>query len=770
MAAQHQILRTLRAAPSQLARVMESFPEEGRTGISRRVCEAFGFRDAIGRVQHASCLRALKTLEGEGTLALPAPRRRVRGPVPRLLDAPLPKPVDVPASLKDVRGLEVELVEDAAQRALWNTLMDAEHPQGAAMFAGQQQRYLINSEHGYIAALGFAASALYLKARDAWMAWSESQREAWRHHVVGLNRFLIRPSVRCKNLASHTLAKVLRRLPQDFERRYGYKPWVVETFVGPDQRGTCFRAAGFVFVGHTTGRGRHAPTNACTKARKAVFVYDLGGGWRQQLGVPYVEAYPRLEVGAGLAGDTWAKQEFGGAVLGHKRRTDRLVHSVAKLSRTPGELITANMDGDRAAVQGFYRFLEKANEHGITPEKILAPHRQRTIERMRTQKVVLCIQDGTDIRYTTRPACKDLDVIGRNQTTSKAEGVHLHATIAMDEEGVPLGVLRCAYTPNKEAEHAPRTQLWIDGVQDVAEAASHLGGSTRVLCIMDREADVFAILEAQRSAGRADVLVRAKVNRSLGKKQPKLFARMREGSPAGYMEVPIARLSRRVKSGRVRHKGRTARVARMEVRYCRLPLPAPGHRKAAPVPVSAIHVREVQPPQGEAPVQWYLLTSLDITTLEEAVDVVGYYVLRWRVEDLFRVLKSGCQVERLGMRQAKSLHNAITIYMVMAWRLLLMTLLGREQPTASPENLFTDSELRLLHALSEEYELPPPTTLAAAIRIVAVFGGYMHRKNDPPPGPKIIWRGYSRLEIGAKVYAALARQYHFVRKETVKRE
>ncbi len=129
-----------------------------------------------------------------------------------------------------------------------------------------------------------------------------------------------------------------------------------------------------------------------------------------------------------------------------------------------------------------------------------------------------------------------------------------------------------------------------------------------------------------------DILVRAKVNRLLGKKSPKLFATMRSG-----------------------------RLARMQARFRRLSLPAPGKLQEDLVQVSAIHVREVQPPAGERPVQWYLLTNQEIATLEQAIEVVGYYVLRWRVEDMFRVLKSGCAVERLGMRQAKSLHNAITL-------------------------------------------------------------------------------------------------------------
>ncbi len=179
--------------------------------------------------------------------------------------------------------------------------------------------------------------------------------------------------MQCKNLASHLLGKVLRQFPRDFERRYGYEPWVVETFVGPDQRGTCFRAAGFQLVGQTSGRGRHAPTNACTKTRKDVFVYDLGSSWKDRLGVPHVDAWPTLEIGEGLDSETWAMQEWGAADLGDKRLAARLVTSMDILSRMPGVRITANLEANQAVITGYYRFIKKADERGITPEKVLEP-------------------------------------------------------------------------------------------------------------------------------------------------------------------------------------------------------------------------------------------------------------------------------------------------------------------------------------------------------------------------------------------------------------
>ena len=350
--------------------------------------------------------------------------------------------------------------------------------------------------------------------------------------------------------------------------------------------------------------------------------------------------------------------------------------------------------GNEALESWLLQLLGPFNSKKVTPKKILEPHRIRTIERMRTQTTVLCVEDETIITYSTRPKCEGLEVIGRNQTTAKAQGVRLHATLALSAEGLPLGLLRCAYAPEK-GPHKPATQRWVDGFNDTVEAASHLSGRTRVISVMDREGDMFAVFEAWRSQRRTHVLVRAKVDRILAGKQ-KLFASMRGGAPDGFVEVPIARLSRREKSGRLLHERRGGRMARMAVRYRQLALrPTDGFTGEA-VRVSGIHLREEAPPEAEKPIEWYLLTTVEVTTLGEALKMVDYYAQRWRIEDAFRVLKSGCKVEELSMQKASSLHCAITIYAVMAWRLLLMTLLRREVPEAEAQILFTDTELRAL--------------------------------------------------------------------------
>ncbi len=132
--------------------------------------------------------------------------------------------------------------------------------------------------------------------------------------------------------------------------------------------------------------------------------------------------------------------------------------------------MTAGIEVESAAVKGYYRFIEKVNSKKVTPKKILEPHRMRTIKRMRTQTTVLCVEHETIITYSTRPKCEGLEVIGCNQTTAKAQGVRLHATLALSAEGLPLGLLRCAYAPEK-GPHKPATQRWADGFNDTVEAA-----------------------------------------------------------------------------------------------------------------------------------------------------------------------------------------------------------------------------------------------------------------------------------------------------------
>ena len=388
---QNQILQTLRAPESQ-ARLEQIVAQEAlnnRAAVGRRVCAEFGFVDARGSAQLAGCLKALNTLHKAGRIALPASRRGGGAPTPQRFEAPVAAATAVPGTVEAVAGLSLELVEQGGQRRVWNTLLHFEHPQGTTTFAGCQVRYLVVSAHGVLGAVGFSAAALQLRAREAWMGWSGGQRLAHLHRVLCLSRFLIRPGVHCRNLASQVLGQVLARLAEDFEARYRYRPWLVETFVGPAHDGASFKASNFVWVGHTAGRGRQDRDHARARPVKSVYMYELEPHWRRRLGVARVDAAPALAPAEGLDSGAWTVNEFGGAPLGDQRLSARLVKSAGLLASLPGEAITANASHDRAAVKGYYRLIDQPVSSAVTPENILAPHRARTLQRMRGQDTVL---------------------------------------------------------------------------------------------------------------------------------------------------------------------------------------------------------------------------------------------------------------------------------------------------------------------------------------------------------------------------------------------
>ena len=433
--------------------------------------------------------------------------------------------------------------------------------------------------------------------------------------VVCLSRFLIRPGVRCRNLASHVLGLALRRLPMDFAEHHGYRPWLVETFVAPEFEGTCFKAANFVRVGYTAGRGRQDIGKKRAKSVKSVYMFALEPNWRRRLNVPFVDAAPSLEPGEGLDSGEWAGHEFGGAPLGDQRLSARLVKSVDMLASIPGQPITGNPEGDRAAVKGYYRMIDQPEESAVTPENILAPHRARTVQRMRDQNTVLCIQDGTDLNFATRPACGGLEIIGRNQTSAKTRGLHLHLTLATTGEGLPLGILRCGFDPPKasgagsEAKHAnatqpglePRagkdakTQRWIQGLQDAGRVARELTGKTRVIGVMDREADFYELFDEQRRIGRVEVLVRARHNRILGKRRPETVCGIAQSAsrrPGRDRDRPPDGAPQIQPQGSPARAQQAARTGRGRFRRFDLPSTIPGTQ---PVPMSVVHLRETNP-------------------------------------------------------------------------------------------------------------------------------------------------------------------------------
>ena len=759
---QSQIRRRL-SQPEGIARVREltaDNPSLHRTELADCLCDEFGFVDGRGRRQRGSCLKALRVLEARGRLSLPPPRTKTGRARPRRLEGSVPEPREVPAQVGEIRGLGLVLVETEEQMRVWNTLFLDEHPRGAGPLVGRQLRYLIGSEHGWLGGFGFAASALHLAARDRWIGWDLERRRRHLDRVVGMSRFLIRPSVRCQNLASHVLSLAMARIGVDFERRFGYRPWLVETFVDTSLHlGTCYQAANWTRVGSTQGRGRQDRHVKRPESVKNVYVYVLAADFRVRLGLSAHAGLGPLPLDAGLEAKTWAEQEFGGAPLGDQRLSRRLVQSATAQAESPMLSFGGAAGGDWALVKGHYRLLDQPDESAVTMENILLPHREQTLRRMQAEQTVLCIHDGTDLDYNGAAECEGLGVIGANQTSAKSRGLHLHSSLVVTEQGLPLGVLgaRCSAPESRSAEETrsstqipleeKETYAWVRAMRD-AEAVAAEMPQTKIVQVMDREADFFELFDEWREGTRrTHLLVRAQHNRRTTSEK-KLFDGVRATEPVLRLQLHIGRQSARPKRSKQKARPKRAeRIAEMALRYQSVELRPPtylGDKEA--FLLSIVHIVEEQPAAGVTPVEWFLLTTLTIASPEQAERLVQRYCLRWRIEDWHRVLKTGCGVEELRNETAERLQRAIAIYMVIAWRIMLMTLLGREVPDLPPEVLFTDIEIEVLAAYAgSRRDLKPPERLGEAVLIVARLGGHLGRKRDPPPGHEVIWIGYSML-------------------------
>jgi len=719
MNVQNQIKRAL-SKPEAIEYVRGLLEEDEecftRTELAEVVCEEFGFQDPRGQNQRGGCLKALRELEAKGWYQLPRPEIQKGGPAPRRLSQTVEEPKGVPAEVGEVAGLELILVEQETQMRIWNELMIREHPQGAGPLVGRQVRYLIGSAHGWLGGFGFAAPALQLADRDRWIGWDSEQRRAHLHGVVCLSRFLIRPSVECRNLASRLLSMCLQQVGEDFQRRYHYRPWLVESFLDTSRfSGASYRAANWILVGQTKGRGRQDRFSKREETIKDIYVYPLEKDFRTRLGLAAGAGLGPLGPADGVEGNNWAKQEFGGAPLGDARLSQRLVEIAQAKAEKPGRAFTGVAEGDWPAVKAFYRFIDHPDEEAVSMPHILQPHRERTVQRMKAHRTVLCIQDGSDLDYSSLAQCQGLGVIGTNQTNAQSRGLHLHTTLAVAPNGLPLGVLRaqCLASEWKSPDdHQPswavpieekETFRWIEGLRDTVDLAAQMP-QTRLLNVCDREADFFELFEEQRRHTCVDLLVRANHNRGIMDEPYKLFEAVRQAPLQTKVQIHVPHQSARPKLSKKKARPkRPSRQANMEVRYQRIQLRPPKyHADKDPIDIWVIHAVESSPPAGTEAVEWFLLTTVSLTSSEDAVQCLRWYCLRWRIEDWHRVLKSGCAVERIAHDTAERIRRAIAINLVIAWRIMLMTLLGRQTPELPPEVLFSDIELQVLRAYSKK--------------------------------------------------------------------
>jgi hypothetical protein len=438
----------------------------------------------------------------------------------------------------------------------------------------------------------------------------------------------------------------------------------------------------------------------------------------------------------------WAREQFGDADLGDRRRTRRLARVAARMAADPSASIPGQMEG-WAEAKAAYRLLDA---DGVTFEAIAAPHWRRT--RACGPGRFLILGDTTELDFGIPRRVPDLAPTG----DGGGYGFHLHAALvvgAEDERVLGLAGERVHYrTPapagestNQRLKRDRESDVWGDVIDQVGPP----GEATQWVHVLDRGGDNFDVYCHCRRQ-RSDWVVRASMlhREVTGPRGEATTVRaLAASSPeAGGFTLQL----------RTRPK-QPARRARLMVRFAAMAMPVPRHKSryvrriaAEPVPMWLLVVTEVDCPRGVEPIGWVLYTSLPVPGLAEAMRVVSYYERRWLIEEYFKALKSGCRVTERQLKTGGRLEAVAAILSVVAVRLLQLKAHARTEPDRPAAEVVPPRYVDLLR-IARGLGRATPLTVGRFYRELAKLGGFLGRKHDGDPGWITIWCGWDKLRL-----------------------
>lgn len=465
----------------------------------------------------------------------------------------------------------------------------------------------------------------------------------------------------------------------------------------------------------------------------------------------------------------WVIEELAMLSLGDKRLNKRAHKILTQLSRNPTDSIPTACSG-AAETKAAYRFFDNED---VTPEKIQEAHREATLARMSKESIVLIPQDTTVLSFNTQYKRTDAGPT----TTGSSHGIYLHSAIAITPDKVCLGALSSKQWHRKELQKLTRRERnqkdyalsikdkesyrWLENYKKANEYASQLPNTT-IVSIADREGDIYEIYKEAQSifdneAMKAYYLIRAKTDRKVctdkGKKTDyKIKSALKNEDPLGEFNLELTATKKR--------KARTADLTVYAKTLCiGLPDKIKKEENYKPIEVTAILCVELNPPEGAEAIEWLLLTNLSVKTFEEAYEKIRWYSCRWQIEIFFKVLKSGCTIEKLQLTE-NNFSAALSFYMIIAWRILYVVAIGRYCPEVACDCVFSKEEWQTTYIVVYRKKPPEkPPTLNEMIRMVASLGGYINRKSNSDPGVKTIWIGLRNMQEHLKAKEAFEAVY-----------
>jgi len=441
--------------------------------------------------------------------------------------------------------------------------------------------------------------------------------------------------------------------------------------------------------------------------------------------------------------------EFETVRLGDVRLNERAQVSAAALARRPAVGPTSALGA--AELEGYYRFV---NNERVTLPSLLAAHVDATRTRIGDRSRVVVAHDTTDFRFS-----QEVEREGLGPMDNGGQGFYAHFSLAVAEQRRAFGVVAIetwVRGTRKTSKEVTQSQRYKDPEKEtlrwgraVAAAESAIGDDRRVIHVMDREADHYDLL-CELVTEKRGFVIRSSYDRRLAEEDSN-----RLHSFVQDLEVRCerdAQLSSRTKTGRPAkqrklYPPRDARTATLSFSAASVTLQRPDKSRAdAPeLTLNVVHVVEPSPPEGCAPVKWTLLTSEPIETARDVVQVVDDYRARWVIEELFKALKTGCAFEKRQHESLDALLNALGLFTPIAWSLLNMRTLSRDEELSnlSAEHVFSATQLQILR-LQSNGRLSAESTIGDAVLIMARTLGGLQPSNGLP-GWQILGRAYERL-------------------------
>lgn len=463
--------------------------------------------------------------------------------------------------------------------------------------------------------------------------------------------------------------------------------------------------------------------------------------------------------------------EFSYINIGDRRLDKRAALILEKFSQNP-EASIPQIFKQQSDMQGCYRFFKNDL---VNAAKLLKPHQGRTIERMKHFPVILCPQDTSSLDFTDKPLTKGLGKLESKHT----RGILVHPTLAITPDRLPLGIIhnhlwiRDPNIKNRDKGSCERAKIpitekesnnWLVSYQECCKISKQLP-ETQIVNISDREADIVDLLylgSLESKKGGAHLLIRANHDRQLEVSDDRIEKTLKP-------VIKKAPIFGETSFDLPATKGRKARKVTQTIRAQKLKIKIPQscQAKLTSFWINVVIAIEEDPPEGEKPISWILLTTLPIEKFTQICTIIEYYLCRWEIEVFFKTLKSGCKIEDRGLRDIERLCSLTTVLMIVAWDVLYILKMGRTCPSLSCTIIFEENEWKSVYlAVNKRIPVKPPL-LGEFVRTIGILGGYPARKNDPPPGPKVIWKGIQAMSNFALLWkSAQEAQLEFSVKKT----